>query len=321
MSIKEIIKITISPLEKLLDAVIRGTGILLEPYIRRRNADSIAYEIKTISDAIKSSNLNITFNNENLSIDNKLVKDITERTINRSLYQELTKQDNIEKISAMAYNELLDKKECSPEEISSTWLNKYFEYASHISDKELQVLWSKILAGEITNTNSISLRTLSVLSNLSKKEAETFLKATDIILYNGESTILLGDQFLNMAGIKYPDLIQLIDSGLIMPLETNIVTLKISNQYSKIFGDNEYVLMAKSDIVKSIEIPCYALTKTGIDLDNIINQNHVTDSKELYKQISVIINSKYKNIDFSIFKIIKNKDNDVDHDKLIKIDF
>jgi len=41
----------------------------------------------------------------------------------------------------------------------------------------MQILWGKILAEEVKNPNSFSLRTLSILKNISNTDAKIFQKA------------------------------------------------------------------------------------------------------------------------------------------------
>ena len=43
-----------------------------------------------------------------------------------------------------------------------------------VTDEEMQLLWSRVLAGETKRPKSFSLRTLDILRNLSKEEAEKF---------------------------------------------------------------------------------------------------------------------------------------------------
>ncbi len=57
-------------------------------------------------------------------------------------------------------------------QLNIDWFIRFFEDAGNISDDGMQVLWSKVLAGEIKQPGSFSLRTLDVLKSLSKTEAE-----------------------------------------------------------------------------------------------------------------------------------------------------
>ena len=83
----------------------------------------------------------------------------------------IVKQQNIEAVSGYAYEELLGDAPISPEPVDEDWITRFFNKASDISTDEMQVIWGKVLAGEIKQPGSYSLRTLDILSNLSKKEA------------------------------------------------------------------------------------------------------------------------------------------------------
>ncbi len=54
------------------------------------------------------------------------------------------------------------------------WTNRWVDGAQDVSSEELQKLWGKILAGEIKAPGQTSLRTLSVLRNMTQQEARDF---------------------------------------------------------------------------------------------------------------------------------------------------
>ena len=62
------------------------------------------------------------------------------------------------------------------------WFLRFFESASNVSNEDMQKLWATILAGEVTNPGSFSLRTLDTVYNMSQNEAMIFLEATKIII-------------------------------------------------------------------------------------------------------------------------------------------
>ena len=80
------------------------------------------------------------------------------------------------------------------------WVSRFFDIAAGITTEQLQYLWGRILAGEIKQPGSFSLRTLDVLRNLSRKEAESFVKLGSM----GEEftmetkPILIRDPFLQL---------------------------------------------------------------------------------------------------------------------------
>ena len=58
-------------------------------------------------------------------------------------------------------------------EIEDDWLNYFARLAEDKSSEELQLLFGRILSGEIRKPGSFSLRTLLFMSTISKQEAET----------------------------------------------------------------------------------------------------------------------------------------------------
>jgi Protein of unknown function (DUF2806) len=61
-----------------------------------------------------------------------------------------------------------------------TWTIRLLGYAEGMADPYLQELWGKVLAGEIEQPGSYSLRTLDFLSVMTQKEAERFVAALPI---------------------------------------------------------------------------------------------------------------------------------------------
>lgn len=70
------------------------------------------------------------------------------------------------------------------EEPPEDFINRWRSEARLISEELAQLIWGKILAEEINSPNSISLRTLDVIKNLNKKEAEAFAKAAKFVVFN-----------------------------------------------------------------------------------------------------------------------------------------
>jgi hypothetical protein len=100
------------------------------------------------------------------------VTEIQQRGLVRLIEQEGRYQDNFENVVAHALPELRDDAE--PRNIDDDWLTKFFEESKLVSDTEMQTLWGRILAGEANRVGMFSKRTLQLVSNLSKDDAELF---------------------------------------------------------------------------------------------------------------------------------------------------
>lgn len=143
-----------APLTKLVEVIADGTGRLYAPYgtVRQAKADAKARTILAHADAE--------------------VADIAQRANARIQYREALRQENIESISSQAALEMPD--EVSEKPVDRDWTLQYFDYAQDICDEDMQKLWARILAGEVSSPGSFSKRALQFLNTLDKEEAERF---------------------------------------------------------------------------------------------------------------------------------------------------
>lgn len=90
-------------------------------------------------------------------------------------FQEEKRQRNISAIVSQAAAELTAD-EVEDHETNHDWTARFFNDAQDVSSEEMQVLWAKVLAGEVERPGSTSLRTLGVLKDLDRDAAVVFGK-------------------------------------------------------------------------------------------------------------------------------------------------
>lgn len=61
--------------------------------------------------------------------------------------------------------------------VNKDWINRFMNIVEDISDETLHEIWGHILAREVKNPSSYSLRTLELLRNVTRDEAFLFTKA------------------------------------------------------------------------------------------------------------------------------------------------
>jgi hypothetical protein len=66
------------------------------------------------------------------------------------------------------------KPTAEPGRIDAEWRGHFVRHSELVSDKEVQSLWSRILAGEANTPGSISKRALDLVSKMEKSDAELF---------------------------------------------------------------------------------------------------------------------------------------------------
>ena len=148
--------------EKGLALIDNLYGQALKPKQMKKKADAYAYSINILSQAYRN-NKDVPWvidDDYKISIDNKEIGELYQRAQVMELAEKLIKQQNKETIACMAIEELQDTNEIPEGEVKHEWIMKFFENAANISNAEMQKIWAKLLAGEVKQPESFSLRTL-----------------------------------------------------------------------------------------------------------------------------------------------------------------
>jgi len=155
------------PVEKLIEKVAGAAGVLYEPTrIRRKaQAEAEAREIEVRS-MISTDRLLTQAQIEN--------RELAKRALTRFVQEETRAQQNMEDVLEGATKYL--KEDAEPEKMEDDWVTHFFNKCRGVSNKEMQDLWSKVLAGEANYAGSFSKRTVEFISTVSKSEAEAFTR-------------------------------------------------------------------------------------------------------------------------------------------------
>jgi hypothetical protein len=100
------------------------------------------------------------------------------------------------------------------------FVSRLLSDAADFCDPDVQVLWARILAGEVNSPGSFSRRTLSVLRDLDSQNAQTFEQLLPFVF--GPTTFFLTErpgQLLEDT-IGYGDILALADAGLVIATPT-----------------------------------------------------------------------------------------------------
>ncbi len=116
----------------------------------------------------------------------KVPPEYAQRAVKQYGEKILREQSNLDKICAIAVNLLKKEKSASSTDqsadhgeegtINDDWLNGFEEEARQKSTEEMQLLFGRILAGEISQPGSYSIRAVKTLSQLDQKVAFLFKK-------------------------------------------------------------------------------------------------------------------------------------------------
>lgn len=129
-------------------------------------------------------------------LEGKLVFDPKEETLlptSQGLKQQIVgviQDEEIQNLIACSIKAAENVKEGETEkEASQDFINRWRNEAKQIHSEELQNIWGRLMAEEINNPDSVSLRTLDMVKNISRNEAELFVGVLKYI-YQGIGLIV-----------------------------------------------------------------------------------------------------------------------------------
>lgn len=288
------------PLTKLIECVSAGTGKVYEPTYIRRMAKAKSDEIKLIGETLTENiNLPAKYEDGKIVIDTMEAEELIKRTGNRVLYKELRKQQNIDSVIGTTSNLLEDEEKVTSEPVNVDWLYQFFDMAGEISDEHMQKLWAKILAGEIKQPNTYTLRTLNTLKNITTKEALLFEQLMQFVIFHDKEPLMYKNYSLLMKyGITFDNLLILEDCGLINLNGNVLLKTETCTLYNL-----ERILFFDKDITFS-EI---CLSESGKQIINLI-KNSIKSNNEYFLEVCNELRQENFSIQFNAYKI-KNMNN------------
>lgn len=212
----------------------------------------------------------------------QLADDMTfiEETTSRVKYQECKRQSNIYNVVSMAADHL-DGREVENHEVDHDWTARFFFDVQDVTSEQLQQVWARILSGEVETPGRTSLHALSILRNMSQRDATLFADAARFVI---DRFILNDKQYTDkIDGFPYySTILHLVSYGL---LSTDFglhcvmnVDRKHEDKYKYAIDQGEIALIILVDTPKSIDIPAYTLTPSG---------------KQIYDNIGAVIDKSY----------------------------
>ena len=135
------------------------------------------------------------------------------RVHERTQYQEAKRQLNVEQVTLEAANELRGER-ASGEPVDEDWIARLFGTVQDVSSPQMQKLWAKILAGEVKQPGSFSLRCLETVRNLSKEEAKAFATLGPYVV-NAQCVLHKIGDFESRSDVDFARILRLSEAGLL----------------------------------------------------------------------------------------------------------
>lgn len=237
---------------------------------------------------------------------------------------EITKLKNFVSSANFAAIELQGNNEQVNPEVEFDWIMRFFDAVGNIGSEELQKLWGKVLAGEMKRSGTCSLRTMDIIRNLSQREAKIFNKLSQYVLQSEGCYFILDNGFLgksesNVESYNYILKTGLNYSGSIIPM-IECGLLSVDNALATDFESNKVLSIQNQEIAcfiiadsdskfNSISMEPYFLTKSGIELYNIIQGMSDYNANNDYPILCLReLKKQYPNLTFSAHRIIGEND-------------
>jgi len=224
---------------------------------------------------------------------------IEDRARKRERLAHLRKQQNMEAIiqKTLAY--------CSEGDVvnqtDKDWFNSFVSLAEDVSNKTMQDLWAKILAGEIYQAGTYSLKALQVFRNMSMADAKLLAKACSLAVkdqsrknirlisgcYKKPGLFNMFDKNrekninLSQFGLNYSDLLTLAENHLVFIQESETNLLSKNEQLNFNYNGLSFLMTTKK---ANCILRFYKFTPIGVELAHLIGDKPDTSYHGVLKQ-------------------------------------
>nr|WP_274620621.1 TIGR03899 family protein [Colwellia maritima] len=212
---------------------------------------------------------------------------LEDRSNKRKRLTKLRKQENIEAIMDKTFSFFEHKDIDKRPDID--WLNRYIVLAENVSNKTMQDLWAKILAGELSRPGLYSLKALKVFRDMSITDAKLLAKACSLAVKDHSKKnirIISGSyqqpglfnflnkdrqQYVNLShfGLNYADILALADNNLIFQQESESSAMTKGETLTFYYNNVPLKLSSKNN---NIALQFYKFTPIGTELANLITE-------------------------------------------------
>jgi len=200
-------------------------------------------------------------------------EDIVARAVHNLLAKEYRHQKSKEDIAKKTI-EILQRESAGtgghaqtqrPLDVDDDWMNVFERHAEEATSERMQRLWAQILAGEIRQPKTFSLKTLRFVAELDQTTAQLFEK------YLPRAYGSAIPMRSNLSGGELTDLLHLQEANLISGVGAmlgNNITLDSSG--IAMLRNQDHMILLRGDPNASLTHPAAMLTKTGEEIARIV---------------------------------------------------
>lgn len=231
--------------------------------------------------------------------------DLNKRTALRIYTEEIKRQQNLEDVFDYADEELSKHSEQGGKAVDDDWSHRFVTFAKDISDTELKGYWGRLLAGEIGSPGTYSYRMMQLMSQLTKKEAESIREVFRYVLYSDGNEKVQILKTKDYSPITLEQLLFMQELGLIDAKDSLSVSYTNNNGttvQNYVFSRNEIGLVFSSSAPKVV-FPVYKLTSVGQEF-LLLNSDVEVDMEYLKKVAEHTVKEHKNTVTFQCGKIV-----------------
>ena len=196
------------------------------------------------------------------------IQELQRRAVHRFFEEEARHQQNMEEITAKAIPLLLEASDA--EQVEDDWISNFFDKSRLVSDDDMQALWSRILAGEVNNPGAFSRRTVNLLADFDRTDADLFRGLCGFAWMIGDLQPLIFDLDNAMyveQGIDFSAITHLESIGLVRfePL-AGFQRQGLPKQFTIHYYGNPTVLTMPNDETNQLDVGKVLLSRAGREL-------------------------------------------------------
>ncbi len=306
------VKFTVPALEKLVDYAASGIGAVAGPMLapwkagreakaRRIEAGGEADSLKLIAHAQADARRSLVAPHE---AGRGALNIGPEGIAQRIEFQNKKRQANIVSVVHAAAAEL-EGKEVPDHEPDPDWTARFFDSVQDVSSDDMRKLWAKVLSGEVEAPGRTSLRTLDILKNMTKKDAQLFNDVCDYVIHDFiyyPQEYQISHRVLSFRNMLYLEAVGLLQTGSFLSR-----SIKIDQNHSPAYFDYKNMILRVSteDSPKEVSVPVVLLTGAGIELHRILKCNVRMDYLQSFSKFL-----REKNCELTCAPIVARRTND-----------
>ena len=203
------------------------------------------------------------------------ITDLHRRAFRRSIQEDTEQQLNMEGILGKAIPQL--EPTADPEKVENDWYANFYSKCRITSDDGMQDLWARILAGQANNPGAFSRKTVNLVADLDKRDAELFtnlcrfawvISNTMVPLVFDTHADIYNSYGINFSTIGHLESLGMVHFNGISGFEIQNLSETVTTSYCR---RPVSVLTVERDGTKGLNVGTTRFTQAGLELARVVN--------------------------------------------------